>query len=158
MRRVSVAYRPKSYTACEAEMPVVSSNISLQTHGNGEVVDITQKVSEVVRKSGVASGIVTVFVPGATAGITTIEYEPGLVEDLDEMFDRIIPQDLEYHHNLRWHDGNGHSHVRAALLGPSLTVPFSNGKLTLGIWQQLVLIDFDNKSRNRDLSCQVVGE
>jgi secondary thiamine-phosphate synthase enzyme len=139
-------------------MPVVSLGFSLQTRGNGEVVDITQKVSEVVRNSGITSGIVTVFVPGATAGITTIEFEPGLVEDLDEMFDRIIPQDLEYHHNLRWHDGNGHAHVRAALLGPSLTVPFSNGKLTLGIWQQLVLVDFDNKSRSRELTCQVMGE
>ena len=158
MPRVSAAYRPKSSTPCEADMPVVSMNISLQTSGNGEVVDITQKVSEVVRKSGLTSGIVTVFVPGATAGITTIEYEPGLVEDLNELFDRIIPQDLEYHHNLRWHDGNGHAHVRASLLGPSLTVPFSDGKLTLGIWQQLVLVDFDNKSRSRELSCQVMGE
>jgi secondary thiamine-phosphate synthase enzyme len=155
---VSTAFRLMSSMPCEAEMPVVSLGFSLQTHGNGEVVDITQKVSEVVRNSGLTSGIVTVFVPGATAGVTTIEFEPGLVEDLDEMFDRIIPQDLEYHHNLRWHDGNGHAHVRAALLGPSLTVPFSNGKLTLGIWQQLVLVDFDNKSRSRDLSCQVMGE
>lgn len=139
-------------------MPVVSLEFSLQTRGNGEVIDITQKVSELVRKSGLSSGTVTIFVPGATAGVTTIEFEPGLVEDLDEMFDRIIPQDMEYHHNLRWHDGNGHAHVRAALLGPSLTVPFSDGKLTLGIWQQLVLVDFDNKSRSRELSCQVMGE
>ena len=139
-------------------MPVVSLEFSLQTRGNGEVVDITQRVSELVRKSGVKSGTVTIFVPGATAGITTIEFEPGLVEDLDEMFDRIIPEDHKYHHNLRWQDGNGHAHVRASLLGPSLTVPFSNGKLTLGIWQQLVLVDFDNKSRNRELSCQVMGE
>jgi secondary thiamine-phosphate synthase enzyme len=139
-------------------MPVVSLELSLQTRGNGDVVDITQRVSELVRKSGVTSGTVTIFVPGATAGITTIEFEPGLVEDLDEMFDRIIPEGLQYHHNLRWQDGNGHAHVRAALLGPSLTVPFSNGKLTLGIWQQLVLVDFDNKSRKRELSCQVMGE
>jgi secondary thiamine-phosphate synthase enzyme len=139
-------------------MSVVSLEFSLQTRGNGEVVDITQKVSELVRKSGLDAGTVTIFVPGATAGITTIEFEPGLVEDLDEMFDRIIPQNMEYHHNLRWHDGNGHAHVRAALLGPSLTVPFSDGKLTLGIWQQVVLVDFDNKSRSRELSCQVMGE
>lgn len=139
-------------------MPVVSSGFSLNTRGNGQLVDITGDVSEVVRNSGVSSGIVTVFVPGSTAGVTTIEYEPGLVEDIDEMFERLAPQGREYHHNLRWHDGNGHAHVRASLLGPSLTVPFSNGKLTLGIWQQLVLIDFDNKSRNRELVCQVIGE
>ena len=130
----------------------------MNTSGNGQLVDITGDVSEVVRNSGVSSGIVTVFVPGSTAGVTTIEYEPGLVEDIDEMFDRLAPQSREYHHNLRWHDGNGHAHVRASLLGPSLTVPFSNGQLTLGIWQQLVLIDFDNKSRNRELVCQIIGE
>ena len=139
-------------------MPVVSLGFALKTHGNGQVIDITGEVSEVVRNSGISSGIVTVFVPGSTAGVTTIEYEPGLVEDIDEMFDRVAPRNREYHHNLRWHDGNGHAHVRASLLGPSLTVPFSGGKLTLGIWQQLILIDFDNKSRSRDIVCQVMGE
>ncbi|MBU4240269.1 MAG: secondary thiamine-phosphate synthase enzyme YjbQ [Actinobacteria bacterium] len=139
-------------------MKVASKNFSLKTNGNGEIIDITSSVSRAVRDSGVTSGVVTVFVPGSTAGVTTIEFEPGLVEDMDEMFDRLIPRDREYHHNLRWHDGNGHSHVRASLLGPSLTVPFEGGKLKIGIWQQVVLVDFDNKSRDRELVCQVMGE
>ncbi|HEY5532920.1 MAG TPA: secondary thiamine-phosphate synthase enzyme YjbQ [Candidatus Anoxymicrobiaceae bacterium] len=139
-------------------MSVVTLRFSLKTNGNGEIVDITGSVSEAVRKSGVLSGIVTIFVPGSTAGLTTVEYEPGLVEDIDELFERLAPQNREYHHNLRWHDGNGHAHVRASLLGPSLTVPFTEGRLTLGIWQQIILIDFDNKSRSRELVCQVMGE
>jgi len=139
-------------------MTVTSRNFSLKTTGNGEMVDITSNVSQLVRESGSTSGIVTVFVPGSTAGVTTIEFEPGLVEDMDDMFERLIPQGREYHHNLRWHDGNGHSHVRASLLGPSLTVPFEGGKLKLGIWQQIVLVDFDNKARDRELVCQVIGE
>ena len=139
-------------------MAVFSQGFSLKTRGNDEVIDITGEVSDAVRTSGLSSGIVTVFVPGATAGVTTIEFEPGLVEDIDEMFERVVPQNREYHHNLRWHDGNGHAHVRASLLGPSLTVPFTDGRLTLGIWQQLILVDFDNKSRNREVVCQVMGE
>jgi secondary thiamine-phosphate synthase enzyme len=139
-------------------MAVVSLGFGIKTKGDGDIIDITGKLSELVKKSGVESGVVTVFVPGSTAGLTTIEYEPGLVEDLDEMFERIIPRGREYHHNLRWHDGNGHAHVSASLLGPSLTVPFSNGKLQLGVWQQVILVDFDNRSRNRDLLCQIIGE
>ena len=139
-------------------MAVVTKDITYKTRGNGEIIDITGDVSRVVRESGVSSGTVTVFVPGATAGVTTIEYEPGLLEDVDEMFERVIPENRDYHHNLRWQDGNGHSHVRASLLGPSITVPFSDGKLILGIWQQVVLIDFDNKSRDRKIICQVMGE
>ncbi len=139
-------------------MTVTSKNFSLKTNGNGEIIDITSKVFQSVRESGITSGIVTVFAPGSTAGVTTIEFEPGLVEDMDDMFDRLIPRDREYHHNLRWHDGNGHSHVRASLLGPSLTVPFESGKLKLGIWQQIVLVDFDNKARDREMICQVIGD
>lgn len=139
-------------------MTVRSLSFTVRTTGNGEVVDLTSRVSELVRGSGVGSGTVTVFVPGSTAGVTTVEFEPGLVEDIDEMFERVAPQAREYHHNLRWHDGNGHAHVRASLLGPSLTVPFTDGRLTLGIWQQLILIDFDNKARDRELVCQVMGE
>jgi secondary thiamine-phosphate synthase enzyme len=139
-------------------MPVKSSTFSVGTRGDGDVVDITSSVAEAVRNSGLVDGTVTVFVPGATAGVTTIEYEPGLVEDIDELFERVAPVGREYHHDLRWHDGNGHSHVRASLLGPSLTVPFSGGKLTLGIWQQVVLVDFDNRPRDRELVCQVLGE
>lgn len=139
-------------------MPVVTRGITLPTRGHGQVIDITREVSEVVRASRISSGTVTVFVPGATAGVTTIEYEPGLIEDIDDLFERVAPQGIEYQHNLRWQDGNGHAHVRASLLGPSLTVPFSRGKLMLGIWQQLVLVDFDNKARDRELICQVLGE
>lgn len=139
-------------------MPVVSTTFTRKTRGNGEVLDITAEVSDAVRNSGVASGTVTVFVPGATASVTTIEYEPGLVEDMEELFERLAPRGREYHHDLRWRDGNGHAHVRASLLGPSLTVPFSEGRLILGIWQQVILIDFDNKSRDREVVCQVIGE
>lgn len=139
-------------------MAVSTLRFDLKTKGNGQVLDVTGEVSELVRKSGINSGIVTVFVPGSTASLTTIEYEPGLVEDIDELFERIAPSKREYHHNLRWQDGNGHSHVRASLLGPSLTVPFSEGKLLLGIWQQVVLVDFDNRSRERELVCQIMGE
>jgi secondary thiamine-phosphate synthase enzyme len=139
-------------------MAVVSDGFSIKTRGDGQVVDVTGQVSEVVKRSGFLSGVVTVFVPGATAGVTTIEYEPGLVEDLDEMFERVAPRDREYHHNLRWHDGNGHAHVRASLLGPSLSIPFSGGKLMVGVWQQVVVVDFDNRPRNRDIVCQVMGD
>ena len=138
-------------------MAVVSLSINLKTRGNGDVVDITSEIAEAVRNSKVASGVVTAFVPGSTAGLTTIEYEPGLVEDISEMFEKTAPENKEYHHNLRWHDGNGHAHVRASLLGPSLGIPFKDGKLMLGVWQQVVLIDFDNRSRERDIICQVVG-
>lgn len=139
-------------------MAVVTIGINLETKGNGDVIDITEQLSETVRKSGVSAGVATVFVSGSTAALTTIEFEPGLVEDMDEMFERVAPRGREYHHDLRWHDGNGHAHVRASLLGPSLGVPFSEGKLLLGVWQQVVLVDFDNRSRSRELVCQVMGE
>jgi len=137
---------------------VVREGFTVSTRGDADVVDVTSSVSEAVRRSGVHSGIVTIFVPGSTGAVTTIEYEPGLVEDIDEAFDRLAPRELEYHHNQRWHDGNGHSHVRASLMGPSLTVPFTSGKLEIGIWQQIVLVDFDNRPRERDIVCQVLGE
>jgi secondary thiamine-phosphate synthase enzyme len=158
MRPDSGLYPAKNCIRCEVSVTVRSTDLVVKTVGNGEIVDITSMVSRSVRESGITSGIVTVFVPGSTAGVTTVEYEPGLVEDMDEMFDRLIPQDRQYHHNVRWHDGNGHSHVRASLLGPSLTVPFDNGTLKLGIWQQVILVDFDNKARDRKLICQVIGE
>jgi len=139
-------------------MSVVRESFQISTRGEGDMVDVTSDVSEAVRRSGVTSGTVTVFVPGATASVTTVEYEPGLVEDLDEMFERLVPREREYHHNLRWQDGNGHSHVRASLLGPSLTVPFTSGKLELGIWQQVIVVDFDNRARSREIVCQVLGD
>ncbi|MFH1892310.1 MAG: secondary thiamine-phosphate synthase enzyme YjbQ [Candidatus Zixiibacteriota bacterium] len=132
--------------------------IRVDTKGDGDILDLTQQVSESVNKSGIPSGIVTVFVPGSTAGITTIEFEPGLQKDLPEFFEKIIPRNKTYHHDETWGDGNGFSHLRAALVGPSLTVPVVSGKLILGTWQQIVLLDFDNRSRQREIVVQVIGE
>lgn len=137
---------------------VKQKRIEVPTKGNGQMIDITGEAAAAVRESGLKDGIITVFVPGATGGVTTIEYEDGLEHDFDALMDRIIPQSMEYRHNLKWHDGNGHSHVRASLLGPSLTVPFTGGSLTLGTWQQIVLLDYDVKSRNRKLIFQMIGE
>lgn len=139
-------------------MAVHRETFHVSTRGDGQMLDVTSEVSEAVRRTGLYAGTATVFVSGSTASFTTIEYEPGLVEDMEELFDRIAPSAREYHHNLRWHDGNGHAHVRASLLGPSLTIPFNSGKLELGIWQQVVLLDFDNKPRSREIICQVIGE
>lgn len=127
--------------------------LTLSTRGETDIVDITDEVREIARRAnvaeGIAGGIVHVFVPGATAGVTTIEFEPGCVADLKAAFERIAPRDGEYEHNVRWGDGNGFSHVRAAILGPSLTVPLEDGMLLLGTWQQIILVDFDNKRRDR---------
>lgn len=139
-------------------MPVVSDSVSLRTEGNGHIIDITGEVNQAVSRSGLVSGNATIFVPGSTGGLTTVEYEPGLVHDLQEMFEVVAPQGKEYQHNLRWHDGNGHSHVRASLMGPSLTIPFSNGQLILGKWQQVIFIDFDNRPRDREIVVQMIGE
>jgi secondary thiamine-phosphate synthase enzyme len=122
------------------------------------VHDITARVQAAVAESGLASGIATVFVPGSTGAVTTVEYEPGLVQDLQELFDRIAPEGPPYHHDQRWHDGNGHAHVRASLLGPSLTVPFEGGRLELGTWQQIVFLDFDPPARERRLRVKILGE
>jgi len=115
-------------------------------------------VNQEVAQSGVKNGIVTVFVPGSTGGVTTIEFESGLISDLQQMFERVIPTNIAYKHDLRWGDGNGYAHVRASLLGPSLTVPLVDGRLTLGTWQQIVFVDFDNRPRSRRLIVQIVGE
>jgi secondary thiamine-phosphate synthase enzyme len=139
-------------------MPVFRESFKIETRGNAQVLDVTGEVSQSVLRTGLRAGTVTVFVSGATGSVTTIEFEPGLLDDIDELFERIAPAGREYHHNMRWHDGNGHAHVRASLLGPSLTVPFNEAKLELGIWQQIVVIDFDNKSRSREIICQIVGE
>jgi secondary thiamine-phosphate synthase enzyme len=122
------------------------------------MIDITERVAEIVSESRLAKGICTVFCPGSTGGITTIEYEEGLLHDFPAAMERVAPQNVAYEHHLRWHDGNGHSHIRASLLGPSLTIPFVDGKLTLGTWQQITFIDFDNKSRNRRLEVFLLGE
>lgn len=122
------------------------------------MVDLTSRVQDVISESGFSEGQVTVFVPGATGGVTTIEYEPGLIRDLPEAFERIAPRGARYFHDETWHDGNGHSHVRASILGPSLTIPFSNGRMILGTWQQIIVVDFDNRPRRRDIVVQLNGE
>jgi secondary thiamine-phosphate synthase enzyme len=139
-------------------MTAATRNITLSTQGNGQISDITAQVADAAREAGIGDGIVTVFVPGSTGALTTVEYEPGLVADLGELFERLAPAGARYHHDDTWHDGNGHSHVRASLLGPSLTVPISGGQLTLGTWQQIVFIDFDARPRRRELVVQVLGE
>ena len=139
-------------------MSVKTSSISLNTQGNAEVRDITDQVARSILQSGLKDGTATIFCPSSTSALTTIEYESGAVSDLRRLFDEIIPQNREYAHNERWRDGNGHSHVRAALLGPSLTIPFVDGQLTLGTWQQIIYVDFDNRPRQRKLILQLVGE
>lgn len=137
---------------------VVSRKLSLETRGNADTHDITDAVAGAVAESRLRAGTVTLFCPGSTSGLTTIEFEPGAVADLQQVFDEVAPPDRYYHHNERWHDGNGHSHVRAALLGPSLSVPFIDGRLTLGTWQQIVYVDFDVRPRHRDIVVQIMGE
>ena len=139
-------------------MTVITKDIALQSRGNCDIIDITSEVAKNVKESGVNSGIVTLFIVGSTAGITTIEYEPNLLSDFKDMCIRIIPQDIPYQHDKTWGDGNGHSHVRASTLGASLTVPFVNKKLTLGTWQQIVFVDFDNRRRSRKIVIQILGE
>ncbi|HCB48995.1 MAG TPA: secondary thiamine-phosphate synthase enzyme [Chloroflexi bacterium] len=139
-------------------MTVTTKAIELQTRGNGDINDITQAVSSAVRETGLRDGTVTIFCPSSTSALTTIEYESGCISDLQRLFDEIVDPARHYAHNARWGDGNGHSHVRAALLGPSLTVPFVDGRLTLGTWQQIIYVDFDNRSRQRRLVAQVMGE
>ena len=139
-------------------MSVKTTSISINTQGNADVRDITVEVARSILQSGLKDGIATIFCPSSTSALTTIEYESGAVSDLRRLFDEIIPQNREYAHNERWHDGNGHSHVRAALLGPSLTIPFVDGQMTLGTWQQIIYVDFDNRPRQRELILQLVGE
>jgi len=139
-------------------MSVKTTSISLNTRGNADVHDITGQVARSIFQSGLKDGTATIFCPSSTSALTTIEYESGAISDLRRLFDEIIPQNREYAHNERWHDGNGHSHVRAALLGPSLTIPFVDGQLTLGTWQQIIYVDFDNRPRQRKLILQLVGE
>ena len=139
-------------------MFIRSQTIVVNTRGFNDTHDLTDKIQSAVDKSNVIAGVVTVFVPGSTAGVTTIEFESGVVEDLKNAIDRLAPQNIHYDHDARWGDGNGFAHVRAALLGPSLTVPIADGKLQLGTWQQIVLIDFDNRPRRRDVIIQLLGE
>jgi len=137
---------------------VITQELHLRTQGHCDAQDITPQVTDVVKASGLRAGLVTIFCPGSTGGLTTIEYESGVVTDLQQVLDEIVPPDRDYRHHLRWGDDNGHSHVRAALIGPSLTVPFVEGRLTLGTWQQIVFLDFDTRPRSRRLVVQVMGE
>ncbi|HUV26408.1 MAG TPA: secondary thiamine-phosphate synthase enzyme YjbQ [Anaerolineales bacterium] len=139
-------------------MTIKTHTINLNTQGNADIQDITNHISQVVVDSGLESGTVTVFTPSATSGLTTIEFESGCISDLRRLFDEIIDPQRHYAHNARWGDGNGHSHVRAALLGPSLCIPFVSRRLTLGTWQQVIFVDFDNRQRHRELVAQIIGE
>ena len=139
-------------------MTVVTKQFSIQTQGENDLLDITDKVARAVTETNIKNGVVTLFVPGSTGALTTIEYEPGLLKDFPDMLDRIAPKGLIYEHDKMWHDGNGHSHVRASLLGASLSVPFVDKKLTLGTWQQIIFIELDVPSRDRNLVLQIMGE
>lgn len=137
---------------------VTTFSREIRTKGQGDVRDISELVAGAVRESGVSAGVATVFVVGSTAGVTTIEYEPGAVADFNRVFEAIAPRHADYAHHLRWGDDNGSSHVRAAMLGPSLSVPFTDGALALGTWQQIVLVEFDTSPRSRRFVVQVLGE
>lgn len=139
-------------------MTVAVGTLEFATSGDTDVLDVTSEAADFVQASDVEDGMLLLFTPGSTAGLTTIEFEAGAVEDLKRALDLVAPRHQEYEHNRRWGDGNGHSHVRAAMLGPSLTVPVANGRLDLGTWQQIVLCDFDNRPRKRRLTLQVIGE
>jgi len=137
---------------------VVTKEIRLDTEGHCDILDVTPQVSTAVKESKLRDGTVTVFCPGSTGGLTTIEYESGALHDLEQVLDEIAPPDRDYRHHLRWGDDNGHSHVRSAMIGPSLTIPFVEGDLTLGTWQQIVFLDFDTRPRSRTLVLQIMGE
>lgn len=138
-------------------MIIETLSFNIQTKGFNQIIDITEKVQSLINDSKVNEGNALVFVPGATAGITTIEFEPGLIKDYPELMEKLIPSNKSYHHDNTWHDGNGYAHLRASLQGASFTVPFKDKKLLLGTWQQIVLIDFDNRSRNRKIIIQIMG-
>ncbi|RLG10151.1 MAG: YjbQ family protein [Thaumarchaeota archaeon] len=139
-------------------MAVYQEEVGIKTAGEGDIVDITGLVEAVVRRSGISDGVAHVFAIGSTAAISTMEYEPGLKRDLPEILERIAPKDLEYRHHLRWGDYNGHSHVRATILGPSLSVPVRGGRLVLGTWQQIIFIELDVRARSRRIMVTVMGE
>ena len=139
-------------------MDIITESFSLSTKGNTDILDITQDVQQKINSSGFSEGNVLVFVSGSTAGVTTIEFEPGLRKDYPAFFEKVIPPSISYMHDETWHDGNGHSHVRAALQGASLTIPFKNSILLLGTWQQIICIDFDNRPRKRNITVQITGK
>lgn len=139
-------------------MKVVNESLNFSTSGFSDMKDLTRDVSRKLSQTGLEDGTVTLFVPGSTGGLTTIEFEPGLQKDFPELMEKLISQKKSYHHDATWGDANGFSHLRASLIGPSLTIPFLNGRLTLGTWQQIVFVDFDNRSRSRSLILQFMGQ
>ncbi len=139
-------------------MAVITKQIKISSKSENDIINITEQVADAISESGISNGTITVFVSGSTGAITTIEYEPGLVKDFPEMLSRIAPDDINYEHEQRWHDGNGRSHVKASLVGPSLTVPFKDGQLLLGTWQQIVFLELDTRARARTLVLQIIGE
>jgi secondary thiamine-phosphate synthase enzyme len=134
------------------------NHIFLPTQGNTDILDITQQVIDCIHSNSISNGLVTIFSPSSTSGITTIEYEPGVLQDLRRLFEEIVPKEHAYQHDEAWHDGNGHSHIRAALLKASITIPLVDGRMTLGTWQQIVFIDFDIRPRKREIIVQILGE
>jgi secondary thiamine-phosphate synthase enzyme len=139
-------------------MSVITKTITVNSNGENDIVDITRQIDDAIKASRLQNGIVAIFVSGSTAAVTTIEFEPGLKKDFAKMLARIAPSAIEYEHDNTWHDGNGHSHVRASLIGPSLTVPFKNKSLMLGTWQQIVLLEMDTRPRERNIVLQIIGE
>lgn len=139
-------------------MPVITKTITVSSNGENDMIDITSQTDEAVKSSNLQDGVVVIFVSCSTSAITTIEYEPGLKKDFPKMLARLAPSEIEYDHDKKWHDGNGHSHVRASLIGPSLIVPFNNGKLMLGVWQQIVVREMDTRGRKRNIALQIIGE
>ena len=139
-------------------MKLVTRRIHFSTQGNSEIINLTNTVKEYLEGTNLNSGLANLFIPGATGGLTTMEYEPGLIDDLRQTFQRIAPEETKYFHNLTHEDRNAHSHIRASLIGPSLTIPFENANLQLGKWQQIVFIDFDNRPRKREVILQIIGE
>jgi secondary thiamine-phosphate synthase enzyme len=141
-----------------SDMKIVSDRIRLSTKGAGDLIDITRQITDAVQRARLQTGNITIFVVGSTAGITTFEYEPGLIRDMQEFYEKLAPSTRSYHHDETWGDANGFSHMRAMFTGPSLTVPFEQGRLLLGTWQQVVLAEFDNRPRNREIVLQIMGE
>lgn len=138
-------------------MEIITTSINIKTKGNNDIIDITDDVQSIINQYNFIEGNALVFVAGSTAGVTTIEYEQGLRKDYPDFFEKIIPKNIRYHHDDTWHDGNGYAHIRASLQGASLTIPFKNGKLLTGTWQQIIIIDFDNRPRNRNIIVQLNG-
>ena len=139
-------------------MTVITMTIQVQSAGEGDLINLTEQTTKIVEQSKIVDGIATVFISGSTAAVTTIEYEPGLRSDFPKMLNRIVPRNIDYEHDKTWQDGNGHSHVRASLIGPSLTIPFKDGNLILGTWQQIVFFELDTRSRERTITIQMIGE